>query len=125
MATISENREQQIGSILREYPKFNKKDISRIFKYLENYCKITNDKATFEKDFLTSYKPCSGFVLRNKIMDLIRKNFTTFTTFTTMKSADILKFAFGEKAYEYALENFRKEHQGKKMWKKFLTDIGQ
>jgi hypothetical protein len=107
MATVSEEREKQIDSILREYPQFEKKDIRRIFNYLENYCKITNDKATFESEFLTSYKPCSGWVLRNKIMNLIR---TKFTTFRTMNSVDILKFVFGEKAVEDSLQKYAKEH---------------
>lgn len=119
MSKITYEKESNIKGISREYPTIDINDIRRIFGYLEKYCKLINNGEIPERVFTElRHEKCSAFQIKKSIINLIQNNYRNFLNnnkfFTTMNPVDVVKFCFGENAFENAvLSNYLKSPEEK------------
>jgi hypothetical protein len=112
MSKITFEKESNISRLSRDYPAININDIRRIFGYLEKYCKLINNGEIPERVFTElHHEKCSAYQIKKSVENFIQKNFSDFTT---MNPVDVVKFCFGENAFENAvLSNYLKSPEEK------------
>lgn len=91
-----------ITGICKEYESVPKKDVEKLFNYLENYCKIINGGKIPHKVF-QSAAPCSVYYIRNKILNFFESYLYQYKEMTTIQ---IVKKLIGEKEYDNVLTKY-------------------
>jgi hypothetical protein len=104
--TEKEKREEllhaAISVVYEEHPDVTKKEITKLFRYVMNYCKIIhNGEIPFA--IYKSIQPCSVFYIRNRINDFL-DHYTD--SYHRMKPAEIIRTIIGNAKYEEAVAVF-------------------
>lgn len=103
----SKLRENAIGAIFEEYPSVPQSEVRRIYRYLENFCKLING-GTIPNNVFRTAMPCSAFQIRNKVLNFIEKNLDTYKN---MSTKEIILNVFGEDKYNEALEKYSSKEE--------------
>jgi len=98
----SKLRENAIGAIFEEYPSVPQSEVRRIYRYLENFCKLING-GTIPNNVFRTAMPCSAFQIRNEVLNFIEKNLDTYKN---MSTKEIILNVFGEDKYNEALKKY-------------------
>lgn len=91
-----------IQGLSQQYPKIPQEDIRKVFGYLENFCKLTNNGNVRLQIFKSSGN-CSIFWMKGKV-DLFFLNCAR--TYTRMDPKQVIVKMLGQEAYNTGFESY-------------------